>query len=213
MQSQRQRVFRLVQLLLIILVAAGPLGLAAARSDRQPSRLLQSTVTPSGPSSTPTLDSDQPVIYVVQAGDTLTQIANQFGLALAQLLKLNQLQNDAVIVVGQKLIVGSAPATPLPSPTGLAAIETTPDETASATPPPLPTDAATSTAEATATPPPSPTPGTDSETLTPTPLPRPTAAAAPTPPDTGLPLDVIVVLVVMALAVIGLVIGLRMQRG
>lgn len=213
MQIQRQRVFRLVQLILIILVAAGPIGLAAARSDWQQSRLLQSTVTPSSPNSTSTLDPNQPVIYVVQAGDTLTQIANKFGLALAQLLKLNQLQSDAVIVVGQKLIVGSAPATPLPSPTVIATAEAT------ATPPPspttpslLPTGAATSTATATATPP-SPTPGTDLETITPTPSPQPTAVVAPTPPGTGLPIDVIVVLVLMGLAVIGLVIGFRVQRG
>ena len=126
MQSQRQRLFRFVHLMLIVLVVASPIGLAAARSDWRQSRLLQSTVTPSSPNSTLTLDPDQPVVYVVQAGDTLTKIANKFGLAFAQLLKLNHLQSDAVIVVGQKLIVGSAPATPLPSPTMIATAETTP---------------------------------------------------------------------------------------
>ena len=115
MPVQRQRVFRFVLLILIILVTASPIGLVAARSDQRQFKLLQSTVTPSSPNSTPA--TDQPVTYVVQAGDTLTRIANKFGLALAQLLKLNKLQSDAVIVVGQKLIVGSAPATPLPSPT------------------------------------------------------------------------------------------------
>jgi LysM repeat protein len=204
------RLAKLDLLILIILVAASPIGLAAARSDWQRSRLPQSTVTPSRPNSTPTLDPDQPVTYVVQAGDTLTQIADKFGLALAQLLKLNQLQSDAVIVVGQKLIVGSAPATPLPSPTGRATAEAaaTPSsptpgtDLETITPTPSPTGTATSTAEAMATPPPSPTL-----------LPQPTAVAALTPPGADLPIDVIVVLVLMGLAVIGLIIGFRVQRG
>jgi len=204
MPAQRQRIFRFVQLMLIVLVAAGPIGLAAARSDWPQARLLQSTVTPSSPNSTLILDPDQPVVYVVQAGDTLTKIANKFGLAFAQLLKLNHLQSDAVIVVGQKLIVGSAPATPLPTVTATAE--------ATATPPPLPADTATSTVTATATPS-SPTPGIDAETITPTPSPRPIAVVAPTPPGAGLPIDVIVVLVVMGLAIIGLFIGFRTQRG
>ena len=211
MPAQRQHIFRLVQLTLIILAAAGPIGLVAARSDWRQSRLLQSTVTPSSPDSTPTLDPNQPVIYIVQAGDTLTQIADKFGLALAQLLKLNQLQSDSIIVVGQKLIVGSAPATPLPSPTVIATVEVTATPLPSPTPPPSPT--AIATAEATATPLPSSTPGTDPETITPTPSPQPTVAVAPPPPDTGLPIDVIVVMGLMGLAIVGLVIGFRMQRG
>ena len=204
MQSQRQRLFRFVHLMLIVLVVASPIGLAAARSDWRQSRLLQSTVTPSSPNSTPTLDPDQSVVYVVQAGDTLTKIANKYGLAFAQLLKLNHLQSDAVIVVGQKLIVGSAPATPLPSPTMIATAETTPT--------PSPTSAATSTATSTGTATP-PTPVTGVETIAPAPSPRPAAVADPTPTSAGLPIDVIVVLVVMGLAVIGLFIGFRTQRG
>ena len=44
-----------------------------------------------------------PEVYVVQAGESLTGLANQFGLSLKQLADYNGLQTDSNLLVGQKL--------------------------------------------------------------------------------------------------------------
>ena len=43
--------------------------------------------------------------YQIQAGDTLTKIAEHFGTTQVVLMKLNQLDNPDNIFVGQKLLV------------------------------------------------------------------------------------------------------------
>lgn len=55
-----------------------------------------------------------PVIYTVQPGDTLFSISLRHRLSVQQLMTFNQL-GTPIIYVGQKLIVGEAPA-PLPTP-------------------------------------------------------------------------------------------------
>jgi LysM repeat protein/predicted chitinase len=56
-------------------------------------------------------------IYVVQAGDNLTNIASQFGMTISQIQSLNNISNPDEIQVGQELIVyetdgnGTAPGT------------------------------------------------------------------------------------------------------
>jgi LysM repeat protein len=54
--------------------------------------------------------------YTVKAGDTLSGIANRYGLATAELAAANKLANPRLIVVGQKLTVpgGGAPAADTP---------------------------------------------------------------------------------------------------
>jgi N-acetylmuramoyl-L-alanine amidase len=50
--------------------------------------------------------------YRVQAGDTLTAIAGQYGVSIETLVQLNQLANPDLIIVGQQLAIpGSAPPT------------------------------------------------------------------------------------------------------
>lgn len=49
-----------------------------------------------------------PITYTVQAGDTLTKIANRFGVTVQQLVVWNKLKNPDLIIVGQQLIVGNA---------------------------------------------------------------------------------------------------------
>lgn len=63
----------------------------------------------------------EPNIYVVQSGDTLSAIAQRFGVTVDVLVAANDITNPALIVVGQKLTVpapGPAPqpATPAPQP-------------------------------------------------------------------------------------------------
>lgn len=44
-------------------------------------------------------------IHVVQPGDTLYQLARQYGVSMDQLLRDNQLPNPAQLVVGQTIVV------------------------------------------------------------------------------------------------------------
>ncbi len=52
-------------------------------------------------------DSASPKAYVVKSGDTLGHIAQRFGLSVAKLKALNELQSD-VIAVGRELTVSEA---------------------------------------------------------------------------------------------------------
>jgi LasA protease len=52
--------------------------------------------------------------YVVQAGDTLSAIAAQFGVRLENILKLNQITNPNVLEVGQVIILPGEPTTNSP---------------------------------------------------------------------------------------------------
>jgi len=76
----------------------------------------------------PTTDAGTPVgadtahvgkTYLVKAGDTVTRIASELGVALPDLEKVNGLQGNSVLQVGQTLKVPETllPAAPLPSQT------------------------------------------------------------------------------------------------
>jgi LysM repeat protein len=59
--------------------------------------------TPSaGPTPTP---APTPLVYRVRRGDTLTAIANRYGVTIAALRKANGITDPNVIVVGQKLVI------------------------------------------------------------------------------------------------------------
>jgi LysM repeat protein len=47
----------------------------------------------------------QSMVYVVQAGDTLTRIANTYGVTVDQLVNWNDIVNPDLILVGQKLTI------------------------------------------------------------------------------------------------------------
>lgn len=51
-------------------------------------------------------------IYVVQAGDTLTAIADKYSTTVSTLVKLNDIENPDYIVIGQKIALTSEDATP-----------------------------------------------------------------------------------------------------
>lgn len=44
-------------------------------------------------------------IHVVQSGETLWQIAQNYGTAMSQIVLLNELENPDLLVVGQTLVI------------------------------------------------------------------------------------------------------------
>ena len=57
-------------------------------------------------------------MYVIKAGDTLSALAEEFEVTLDSLLEANQLKEDAILQVGQTVIIPSlVDRTPLPAPT------------------------------------------------------------------------------------------------
>ncbi len=91
--------------------------------------------------------------YVVRSGDTMGSIAARFGTTVGTLLRLNNLVNAELVVIGQTLLV---PATVTPAPTG--AISPTANPVAAAT------------AEALASPTANPVAAATAEAATPIPL-------------------------------------------
>lgn len=83
---------------------------------------------------TPTPGPDGRILWIVQEGQTCTQIANLAGITLSQLRGLNNLADDCPLTIGQTLVIGTggpggveptsgpapsatpAPATPTPVP-------------------------------------------------------------------------------------------------
>jgi nucleoid-associated protein YgaU len=59
--------------------------------------------TPEAPPAPPTRAPDE--TYVVQRGDTLAEIAEQFGVDLQRLASANNIQNIDIIEVGQVLVI------------------------------------------------------------------------------------------------------------
>jgi LysM repeat protein len=83
-------------------------------------RLLPGQIPP--PTPTPL------IAHIVRSGDTAWGIALRYGLTLEQLMAYNQMQPDALLQVGQALIVRPPTETPTPTPTS------TPEATPTLTP-------------------------------------------------------------------------------
>ncbi len=68
---------------------------------------LAASLTPaqSGDASARSFSSDQISVYVVRPGDTLSQIANMFGVSVNTILWSNDIPRGGSIKVGQKLVV------------------------------------------------------------------------------------------------------------
>ncbi len=102
---------------------------------------------PPTPAPTSTPRPDGAVVHVVQAGDTLSRIAVNYGVPLDELRRLNAgtLGPNDLIMVGQELIISGAPLTPAltPTPQPTTPIAPTPTLTPTATLTPAPTPTAT----------------------------------------------------------------------
>ena len=78
--------------------------------------LVVPTATPEPPTATPSV-----TVYIVQAGDTLGEIAKDHGITVDELAQANQIENIDLIYSGQELII-PVPANPTATPTPDAAI-------------------------------------------------------------------------------------------
>ncbi len=81
-----------------------------------------STPAPSTPAPTPTVTpTPTPVIYVVQKGDTLIDIAKQYGITVEALQEANAITDPRRLRIGQELVIPqedeAQAATPFPTPT------------------------------------------------------------------------------------------------
>jgi len=98
-----------------------------------PVRIVHPTISPPSPtavplpSPTPTASPDQsflplvgnsvilPAIYTVQGGDTLYQIANDFGVNVYDIARVNNIENIDYVFIGQVLLIPAEPAPPYPA--------------------------------------------------------------------------------------------------
>jgi len=89
----------------------------AASAPAEPEPTPTPTPTPA-PTPAPEPTPAEPVVYVVQSGDTLLAIARKFGVTTAQIIEANNISNPNRISVGQRLVI----------PTGeVATVVTTPE--------------------------------------------------------------------------------------
>ncbi|GGX03897.1 hypothetical protein GCM10007384_02080 [Aquimarina muelleri] len=51
------------------------------------------------------IEEEQQKIYTVRKGDTLSRIANKYGLAIAEICKTNALRSSSVLKIGQQIII------------------------------------------------------------------------------------------------------------
>jgi LysM repeat protein/uncharacterized protein YkwD len=82
-----------------------------------------STPTPFGMFQVNTPDSDGKIIHTVAAYQTLTSIAQAYGVDIAKILSLNGLQEDWPLQIGQTLVISSGSTTPTPTPRPLTAAQ------------------------------------------------------------------------------------------
>lgn len=137
------------------------------------------------PSSTATPAPPSGQTYTVQAGDTLFEIALEFGVSVRALAEANGIDNTSLIRPGMVLVIpipGTTPQAPTATltPTWTPIVVRTPTATGTTTPRATSTPTPT-TASATRTPTPTPTTSGPTATPRPTNTPRPTATPTAQP--------------------------------
>jgi LysM repeat protein len=101
------------------LSGAVPTGTTDLRPTPEPTITETATPTPTATLSTPSpLPTATPIVYVVQRGDTMSSIAAQYGVPLADLIAANpQIEDPSLIYAGNLITI----PLPRPSPTASAA--------------------------------------------------------------------------------------------
>ncbi|MBN2007369.1 MAG: LysM peptidoglycan-binding domain-containing protein [Anaerolineae bacterium] len=122
----------------------GPTNTPYPTSTPGPSPTPGPTNTPRG---TATPSPDGSIIHVVQAGDTLSGIAEQYNTTVDQITQLNALESTNVLYIGQSLVI-AVPSSPLPAATATPEVVVTATVAITATvvvplPTPTPTPTAT----------------------------------------------------------------------
>jgi LysM repeat protein len=171
-----------------------------------PGTASQGTPTPESVLPNTTVREDGAIVYIVQTGDTLTSIAVTYDLTYEELYELNNIDETAVLTIGQEIVVGQQP---VPQSTGgssdVPTVPTTPTATSTPTsPPPTETPEPTATSIPSSTPPPT---ETAVEQLQPTP-----GAFPLQPEDTSDILPVFVGVVVLLALTGGLFLYLGRKR-
>lgn len=82
-----------------------------------------STPTPVGMVQTATPAADGKVVHTVQSYQTLSTIAQAYGIAVDTIITLNGIQIDWPLQIGQKLLIQPSKVTPSPTPRPLTPIE------------------------------------------------------------------------------------------
>jgi LysM repeat protein len=101
---------------------AGSTAAPTAGSSGTPGAASGGTSSSAGASATPSpsvapTPGATPLVYVVQRGDQLGRIAQSFGVTLQAIQAANGITNPNLIVTGQKLVIPSPGASPVPSAT------------------------------------------------------------------------------------------------
>jgi LysM repeat protein len=104
---------------LVIPVPVPPAGTSTAPTEAAPTATTAATTVPEAtPTSTSTITPSPEAgnVYIVQRGETLSQIARRFNTTVATLAQLNGIVNVNSILVGQRLTLPTASGTTTPTP-------------------------------------------------------------------------------------------------
>jgi LysM domain len=98
---------------LILFLLPGFLGLGGQQAGASPTHAPQSTSVPLGSVAPTAIPQATQQIYVVQAGDTMSRIANRFHVPLQTLIDANKtiIPDPNTIKIGDQLIIPTSPAT------------------------------------------------------------------------------------------------------
>jgi LysM repeat protein len=162
-----------------VVPAAAPAATPAATEAPTAESVIASTGAPetetptstsdlSTPASWPTARPDGTIVHIVEEGDTLSGIANRYGVTVDDLLALNDLNRTTILRIGQNIIIAVLTPTPTPTPTSEPTATTVPAIRSQASP-------QSTRRPATATPTPAPS-------VTPTTMPEAGGGVSPTPP-------------------------------
>lgn len=81
-----------------------PAGTAGDR-EPTPARTEPASASPSPTATATAPPTPTPVTYTIRSGDTLTRIAQQFGVTVEALQKANNITDPAGLEVGQQLVI------------------------------------------------------------------------------------------------------------